>query len=100
MNQPESAVIVGGGMAGANAAFTLRKLGYQGRVTIVSTETELPYERPPLSKDYLRGESPLEKAYVRPAPDYGAENIELVGSRVVDYIVANWAQWQDGVPAR
>jgi 3-phenylpropionate/trans-cinnamate dioxygenase ferredoxin reductase subunit len=78
VKQPESVIIVGGGMAGANAAFTLRKLGYEGRVAIVSTETELPYERPPLSKDYLRGESPLEKAYVRQAPDYDTENIELL----------------------
>ncbi len=86
MKQAESAVIVGGGMAGANAAFTLRKLGYQGRVAIVSAETELPYERPPLSKDYLRGESPLEKAYVRPAPDYDAENIELLAGRTATAI--------------
>ena len=73
-------------MAGANAAFTLRKLGYHGRVAIVSAETELPYERPPLSKDYLRGESPLEKAYVRPAPDYDAENIELLAGRTATAI--------------
>ena len=86
MKQLESAVIVGGGMAGANAAFTLRKLGYQGRVVIVNSETELPYERPPLSKDYLRGESPLEKAYVRPAPDYDAENIELLAGRTATAI--------------
>ena len=86
MKQADSAVIVGGGMAGANAAFTLRKLGYQGRVAIVSAETELPYERPPLSKDYLRGESPLEKAYVRPAPDYDAENIELLAGRTATAI--------------
>ena len=86
MSQAESAVIVGGGMAGANAAFTLRKLGYQGRVAIVSAETELPYERPPLSKDYLRGESTLENAYVRPAPDYDAENIELLAGRTATAI--------------
>jgi 3-phenylpropionate/trans-cinnamate dioxygenase ferredoxin reductase subunit len=78
MSQPKSVVIVGGGMAGANAAFTLRKLGYDGRVALVSAEAELPYERPPLSKDYLRGESSIEKAYVRPAPDYGDERIELL----------------------
>jgi 3-phenylpropionate/trans-cinnamate dioxygenase ferredoxin reductase component len=90
VKQPESVVIVGGGMAGANAAFTLRKLGYEGRVLIVSAETELPYERPPLSKDYLRGESPLEKAYVRPARDYDAENIELLAGRTATAIdVAN-----------
>jgi len=86
VKQPDSVVIAGGGMAGANAAFTLRKLGYEGRVVIVSAETELPYERPPLSKDYLRGESPLEKAYVRPAPDYDAEKVELMAGRTATAI--------------
>jgi 3-phenylpropionate/trans-cinnamate dioxygenase ferredoxin reductase component len=81
VSAPGSVVIVGGGMAGANAAFTLRKLGYEGRVTIASAERELPYERPPLSKDYLRGETPLDKAYVRPAADYEAEGVELLRGR-------------------
>jgi 3-phenylpropionate/trans-cinnamate dioxygenase ferredoxin reductase subunit len=81
-------VIVGGGIAGANAAFALRKLGYDGRVTIVSAEQELPYERPPLSKDYLRGETPLEKAYVRPAADYQAEGVDLVRGRTATEIDA------------
>lgn len=86
MSTPDSVVIVGGGMAGANAAFTLRKLGYDGRVVIVSAESELPYERPPLSKDYLRGETPLEKAYVRPATDYEAEGVELLRGRTATAI--------------
>ena len=86
MSTPDSVVIVGGGMAGANAAFTLRKLGYEGRVAIVSAESELPYERPPLSKDYLRGETPLDKAYVRPAPDYEAEGVELLSGRTATAI--------------
>ena len=81
MNKPDLVVIIGGGMAGANAAFTLRQLGYQGRVAIVGAENELPYERPPLSKDYLRGELALEKAYVREASDYDTENIELLAGR-------------------
>jgi 3-phenylpropionate/trans-cinnamate dioxygenase ferredoxin reductase subunit len=78
VSTPDSVVIVGGGLAGASAAFTLRKLGYDGRVTIVSAESELPYERPPLSKEYLRGEKPLDKAYVRPATDYQAESVDLL----------------------
>jgi len=86
MSQPDSVVIVGGGMAGANAAFTLRTLGFDGRVAIVSSETELPYERPPLSKDYLRGESPIEKAYVRKASDYDDQKIELLAGTTANAI--------------
>jgi 3-phenylpropionate/trans-cinnamate dioxygenase ferredoxin reductase component len=78
MTKQETVVIVGAGLAGASAAFELRKLGFGGRVVLIGTETELPYERPPLSKKYLRGESAIEKAYVRPGPDYDAQGIELL----------------------
>ncbi len=80
MSAPDTVVIVGGGLAGANAAFELRKRDFGGRVVLVSEEAETPYERPPLSKDYLRGEKPLEKAYVRPPEDYEAQGIELLRS--------------------
>ena len=59
-------VIVGAGLAGAKAAETLREEGFDGRVVLVGGERGAPYERPPLSKDYLRGESPAEKAFVHP----------------------------------
>src|SRR5213078_4584858 len=49
-------VIVGGGLAGAKAAETLREEGFDGRVVLVGAERQRPYERPPLSKDYLRRE--------------------------------------------
>ena len=52
-------VIVGAGLAGAKAAETLRDEGFDGRVVLIGEETERPYERPPLSKDYLRGEAPV-----------------------------------------
>ena len=51
-------VIVGAGLAGAKAAETLRSDGFDGRIVLIGAERERPYERPPLSKDYLRGESP------------------------------------------
>ena len=70
MNETEHVVIVGGGMAGANAAVALRDEGFEGRVTILGEEQEWPYERPPLSKGYLRGEEELAKAYVRQPADY------------------------------
>lgn len=81
MNTLDSVVIVGGGLAGASAAFELRNLRYDGRVTLIGDEQEPPYERPPLSKDYLRGEQPLANAYVRPLAEYEANGIELVRGR-------------------
>jgi 3-phenylpropionate/trans-cinnamate dioxygenase ferredoxin reductase subunit len=71
-------VIVGGGLAGAKAAESLRDEGFDGRVVLIGDESERPYERPPLTKDYLRGESPREKAYVHPESFYGERDIELV----------------------
>jgi 3-phenylpropionate/trans-cinnamate dioxygenase ferredoxin reductase subunit len=53
----ETRVIVGGGLAGAIAAETLRSEGFDGRMLIVGAEPERPYEQPPLSKDYLRREA-------------------------------------------
>ena len=70
-------VIVGAGLAGAKAAEALRGHGFGGRIVLVGAEPELPYERPPLSKDYLRGESPREKARVLPDGFYGENGIEL-----------------------
>ncbi len=66
MPAPEPFVIVGGGLAGAKAAETLRAEEFDGPIVLVGEEPEAPYERPPLSKDYLRGESPSEKARVHP----------------------------------
>ncbi len=59
-------VIVGASLAGATAAITLREEGADGTVTLIGAEHEPPYERPPLSKAYLRGEVPFDKALVRP----------------------------------
>jgi 3-phenylpropionate/trans-cinnamate dioxygenase ferredoxin reductase component len=70
-------VIVGAALAGAKAAEALRDEGFEGRVVLVGDEAELPYERPPLSKDYLRGESPREKARVHPDGFYESHDIEL-----------------------
>jgi 3-phenylpropionate/trans-cinnamate dioxygenase ferredoxin reductase component len=72
-------VIVGGGMAGGNAAVTLRQEGYQGRVTLISEEPGIPLGRPPLSKTYLRSEEGLDGWYVRPAGWYEEHDIERPG---------------------
>lgn len=77
MSTPESIVIVGASLAGAKAAQTLREEGYEGRLTLVGDEPERPYERPPLSKDYLRGEAGLDTVYVHEAGFYDEHGIEL-----------------------
>ena len=61
------ALIVGGGHGGAQCAMALRQLGYQGTIGLVGDEPDLPYERPPLSKDYLSGERTFERLLIRPA---------------------------------
>ncbi|MDX6684367.1 MAG: 3-phenylpropionate/trans-cinnamate dioxygenase ferredoxin reductase component [Baekduia sp.] len=77
-------VIVGASLAGAKAAETLRAEGFDGRVVLVGAESERPYERPPLSKDYLRGEAGRERLYVHDPSLYAAQDIELrLGSTAV-----------------
>lgn len=71
-------VIVGAGLAGAKAAETLREEGFEGRVTLIGAEMQLPYERPPLSKDYLRGESTIEKTLVHPEEFWATHKIEVL----------------------
>jgi 3-phenylpropionate/trans-cinnamate dioxygenase ferredoxin reductase subunit len=70
-------VIVGASLAGGKAAGELRDRGFDGEVILIGAEPERPYERPPLSKDYLRGESEREKAYVHPGDYYRQHEIEL-----------------------
>jgi 3-phenylpropionate/trans-cinnamate dioxygenase ferredoxin reductase component len=70
-------VIVGASLAGAKAAETLRTEGFGGRVVLIGSERERPYERPPLSKDYLRGESGRDKVYVHDEGFYSEREIEL-----------------------
>jgi 3-phenylpropionate/trans-cinnamate dioxygenase ferredoxin reductase subunit len=74
---PKSIVIVGASLAGAKAAETLRAEGYEGRLVLVGDEAERPYERPPLSKDYLRDEAGREKVFVHPEGFYDEQAIEL-----------------------
>ena len=77
MTGDQTFVIVGASLAGAKAAETLRAEGFDGRLVLIGAESERPYERPPLSKDYLRGEVGREKVYVHDEGFYSAHDIEL-----------------------
>ena len=78
-------VIVGASLAGATAAMTLRDEGAKGRIIMIGAEPVLPYERPPLSKAYLRGETPFEHAPIRTSAFYADHGIELMlGARAVN----------------
>src|SRR5271166_5259393 len=70
-------VIVGASLAGAQAAQTLRGEGFAGPLILIGDETELPYERPPLSKDYLMGKAAKDKLYVQPREWYAENDVDL-----------------------
>ncbi len=77
-------VIVGAGHGGAQAAIALRQAKFAGTVAIVGEEPEPPYERPPLSKDYLAGEKPFERLLIRPVAFWAEREVAmLLGRRVV-----------------
>ncbi len=77
-------LIVGGGHAGAQAAISLRQNGFAGTITIVNRENALPYERPPLSKEYLAKERSFERMQIRPAEYWAEKEIEIeTGCEVV-----------------
>jgi 3-phenylpropionate/trans-cinnamate dioxygenase ferredoxin reductase component len=71
-------LLVGGGMASAHCAAELRRRGAEGSILLVGREPEPPYERPPLSKEYLRGEGRREDAYVNPPSWYEENAVELL----------------------
>ena len=86
MSVKSTFVIVGAGLAGAKAAETLRGQGFDGRIVLIGDEAARPYERPPLSKDYLRGEKRFEAAAVHEAGYYDASGIELLTSTLAESI--------------
>src|SRR5450756_2405182 len=78
MASEQTFVIVGASLAGAKAAEMLRTEGFEGRVVLIGEETERPYERPLLSKDYLRGDKPAAKLYVHDEDFYADNDICLL----------------------
>jgi 3-phenylpropionate/trans-cinnamate dioxygenase ferredoxin reductase subunit len=69
-------VVVGASLCGATAVATLRAEGFDGRIVLIGAEDLPPYERPPLSKEYLRGEDPFERILVRPPEWYGEQDVQ------------------------
>jgi 3-phenylpropionate/trans-cinnamate dioxygenase ferredoxin reductase subunit len=73
---PETFVIVGASLTGGSAAVTLREEGFDGRTILIGEEPHPPYARPPLSKEYFRGEEPFVDALLRPLDFYASNEIE------------------------
>jgi 3-phenylpropionate/trans-cinnamate dioxygenase ferredoxin reductase component len=83
-------VIIGAGMAGGKAVETLREEGFDGRIVLLGGEADRPYERPPLSKDYLRGESERNGIYLQEDPSWYSEHeVELRTGTVVASLDVN-----------
>src|SRR5439155_915298 len=81
----QTIAIVGGGIGGGSGASTLLEEGFDGRVVLVGDEPELPYDRPPLSKEYLRGELSREQLLLRPPDWYEEHAVEtLLGVRATE----------------
>ncbi|MEO7655493.1 MAG: FAD-dependent oxidoreductase [Sphingomicrobium sp.] len=76
-------LIVGSGHGGTSAAIALRQLGFEGTVAMVSADPDLPYERPPLSKDYLAGEKGFDSILLRPANFWSDKAIELIAGEEI-----------------
>ena len=81
MGSALSVVIVGAGLAGANAALEVGRLAPDAHVTLIGSEAHLPYQRPPLSKGFLRGTEPFDAALVAPRGEYERLGIDLVLGR-------------------
>jgi 3-phenylpropionate/trans-cinnamate dioxygenase ferredoxin reductase subunit len=76
-------LIVGSGHGGAQAAIALRQQGFAGTIAIAGAEPDPPYERPPLSKDYLAGEKAFERMLIRPLAFWAERGVELLPGRTV-----------------
>jgi len=79
-------VIVGAGHAAGQAAASLRQEGFDGEIVIIGEEPHIPYQRPPLSKQYLAGEQGIERVYLRPAKFYEDKNVTVRTGERVDRI--------------
>src|SRR6185312_509272 len=91
-------VVVGASLTGAKAVETLREQGFTGGLTLIGEEIERPYERPPLSKDYLQGKNERSKAFVHDPDWYAEHDVDLrLGTRATDLDPAGHTVTLDGV---
>ncbi len=92
--------IVGAGHAGAQAAICLRQMGFEGTIGLIGDESFPPYERPPLSKEYLAGDKPFERILLRPEAFWAERGIDLqLGKRVTAVDPASHSLTLSGVRA-
>ncbi len=83
---PKRVVIIGAGQAGGQAAFSLRLAGYEGAITLIGDEPAPPYQRPPLSKAYFKGEMEAERLFLKPLEYYAEHQIDLISGKTVNAI--------------
>ena len=81
--------IIGAGHAGAQAALLLRQMGFEGSVALIGDESELPYERPPLSKEYLAGDKEFDRILLRPAKFWTDRDISMLSGHRVSEVDPN-----------
>ena len=89
-------LIVGTGQAGAQAAITLRQEGFEGSITMVGEEADLPYERPPLSKEYLAGERAPERLLLRPPAFWAERHVRILPNTRILRVKDGQAVAEDG----
>jgi 3-phenylpropionate/trans-cinnamate dioxygenase ferredoxin reductase subunit len=92
MEQHFDVLIVGAGHGGAQAAIQLRQLGFTGSIGVIGEEPELPYERPPLSKEYLSGDKAFERMLLRPAQFWADRDVQFLTSHHVTIVDAKSRQ--------
>ncbi|MEL7128822.1 MAG: NAD(P)/FAD-dependent oxidoreductase, partial [Pseudomonadota bacterium] len=80
LTEAKKILVIGGGQAGAQTVTSLRQWGYEGDLKIICDETALPYQRPPLSKAYMKGEMEEHRLYFKPADWYDTQNIEVLSA--------------------
>ena len=83
---PQRIVIIGAGQAGGQTAYSLRLAGYEGAITLIGDEPAPPYQRPPLSKAYFKGEMEAERLFLKPLEYYAEHNIDLLTGRAAKAI--------------
>ena len=83
---PQRIAIIGAGQAGGQTAYSLRQAGFDGAITLIGDEPQPPYQRPPLSKAYLKGELEAERLFLKPLEYYAEHQVELVTGNAAEKI--------------